>query len=143
MINPLAPVPGRSRRTPANRGATPTGFLASRSLYTSLRRYRFNKTTSASEERFPFHAFTGLSFLSIFFDVAFEASMIDFWRSKFLLFMLKLIFDRFFGPLQNQEGALWGHFAVSGRSKSSTPIALWAFFRFWAVSKIRQNFIKN
>ena len=84
-------------------------------------------------------ALADLSFLSIFFDVDFEASMIDFWRSKFLLFKLKLIFDRFFGPLQNQEGALWGPFCRFREVKIEHPYHTLGVFsilgRFQETSK--------
>ena len=100
---------------------------------------RTSPSGSTMQARFPFHAFTGFSFLMFFFYVDFEASWIGFWRSKFLLFKLKLIFDRFFGPLQNQEGALWGPFCRFREVKIEHPYHTLGVFsildRFQETSK--------
>ena len=75
----------------------------------------------------------------VFFKIGFEASWIGFWRSKFFLFKLKLIFDRFFGPLQNQEGVLWGPFCRFREVKIEHPYHTLGVFsilgRFQETSK--------
>ena len=78
-----------------------------------------------------------------FFQAHFQVRLLShFFASKFYFLSWSWFWTSFWGPLKIKRGLSGVHFAVSGRSKSSTPIALWAFFRFWAVSKRRQNFIK-
>ena len=71
------------------------------------------------------------SFSLLFSKALFMTSRIDFWRSKFLLFMLKLIFDRFFrAPSKSRGGPLGAILPFQGGQNRAPLLHFRRFFDF-------------